>query len=315
MQFETFVSLYGFSLCYPANWMQSFDLGRALFSSPKRSGVLYPLTINTVQTNSPSTTALADQIRRTCLKIDGAELFDEQTIQLCGLDGYSCSIRYADSAPAPDDSSQSVSKQALVLALPLHSGKATTLMTFNSELETFATFNQEYVQPMLTSFQLEKEYRLPAEGYRRLARDEYGIAIDFPKNWLISGLDQQNVAFRSPKQRWQIDNISLVTSRREGAHTLRDFCALARSSFQSDADAEVIGEHKSTLGGLPSYSIEYTIVDRLQVLNQGRQTLTVTSNGTLVNLTTLAPKDKLDEYTPTFQAVHENFIIKSDALP
>ncbi len=315
MQYKIFSSLYGFRIQYPANWTQKFNLGRALFSSPDQPDMPFPLTINTVQTNSPGTTALADQIRRTCLKIDGAELFDEQTRQLCGLDGYSCSIRYADSTPAPDGSSQSLSKQALVLALPLHDGKATSLMTFSSELETFATFNQEYVQPILTSFQLEKEYRLPAEGYRRLARDEYGIAIDFPKNWLISGLDQQNVAFRSPKQRWQIDNITLVSSQREGAHTLRDYCALARSSFQSDANVEVIGEYKSTLGGLPSYSIEYTIVDRLQVLNQGRQTLTVTSHGMLVNLTTLAPKDKLDEYTLTFQAVHENFIIKSDALP
>lgn len=307
MKYRTFSSLHGFSIDYPSECELRFQPERVEFWS-EDSEILWPvLTVSTPQTDSPAVEALAEQVLRTLATVESAEIDAERTIQLAGLEGYRCDFRYVAHLATSDDA---MLNRAITLSIPLHDGKVSVLLTFVSSAKEFKSFERQYVSRILDSFQLEEGYGGPDDGYRRIARDAYGVSIDFPENWMITAFDDQRVAFRSTRQSWQIDNETLITSQPDPPHSLRDYCAAARLSFKSEEDVEIVEEYNSKLVGIAAYSIHYTLRDARGVLNDGRQKLAVTSDGLFVNLTTLAPQQKSEEYADIFRAIESSLVIR-----
>ena len=134
------------------------------------------------------------------------------------------------------------------------------------------------------------------------------MAINFPEDWLITALEPKRVAFRSLKQHWGVDNITLFTKPADKDSILTDYHEEALSKFRADKAVTLLEDSFTTLGGVPAFTIKYTVPDRLRVLNQGQQTIALTEQGVLVTLTTLVAQDKLADYEPIFDLVLERMM-------
>ena len=296
-----FQSLYGFSFNYPADWTPDYGLERITFQSENADGDSAALILSFVQTSMLTRSGLVEQLHTLVSKAPDVELVDEQPIELDGRAGHRCTISFQERVSVESD--ETVGRLSYVVGLPLHRGNLAMVLTFIAGAERFSEFVAGTVQPTLDSLIIDRAIPLPIEGYRRIARDRYRTAIDIPDDWLITGLDEQKMAFRSLEQRWQIDNVTLVTAVRPEVHPVYDYFKLALANFRASETVELIETRQSTLGGLPAYTIEYTLLDTLQVVNSGRQIIAVAKDGMLVNVTTLAPKSKLEEYEPVFAQV------------
>lgn len=307
---KIFKSLYGFSLAYPEPWTPTFSPERIIFTPADEISEPYTFTLSMVQTSIPDLNNLSGQIRSKLQQTKVTTLVSEGNIYLGGITGYNCLTRYVSPSSNSNTPASSISKQTKIVALPLLAGKLTLLMMFTSELEVYLEFEHNYVTPILNSFQLDEKICPPKAGYRRLAQDEYGIAIDFPENWLITELKPRRLAFRASEQRWQIDNVTLLTAIGDNNQSLSDHYRLAIDQFQSTPGVEVIKTYGTTLADLPAYSIEYTLLDRLQVLNQGQQVVALSNNRVLISLTTLAPQQSIEDYRSIFETVYQTLIIQ-----